>query len=347
MSTAVILLNFGEPREPTPENVIPFLERIFSNNAPLEALKTPEAVKARSRMLAERRAPGLIKDYERIGGSPLVDQAEHQAEALQVELSTRGLDARVYLAYQFIDPDIETVVAQARDEGAHQIVGFPYYPLCGFSTNVAAINDLRDIVGRVAPDLEVEALTGWHYHPSFLAVWEEQIRTYMSEEGLSFEDPGTHLYFSAHGTPIKYLEQGSRYDRYVEEICAALAQDLGAEDYSLGYQNHTNRGIAWTEPGNEELIKEVQAERLVVVPISFLREQSETLSELDLDFREEAAEEGLETFRVPVPYDSPQLSSIVADLVTPFILGTAPHSAELARCRCGPGAYCTNGHREV
>ena len=35
MKTGVLLLNFGEPEHPTLEEVVPFLERIFSLNAPL------------------------------------------------------------------------------------------------------------------------------------------------------------------------------------------------------------------------------------------------------------------------------------------------------------------------
>ena len=66
MKIGVILLNFGEPDEPTMEAVVPFLERIFSLNAPLMGAGTPtrEEVAARSRQLAEARAPGLIAEYE-------------------------------------------------------------------------------------------------------------------------------------------------------------------------------------------------------------------------------------------------------------------------------------------
>ena len=57
MRLGVILLNFGEPEHATLAEVVPFLERIFTTNASLEGNPTPEQVRARSRELAERRAP--------------------------------------------------------------------------------------------------------------------------------------------------------------------------------------------------------------------------------------------------------------------------------------------------
>jgi hypothetical protein len=43
--------------------VVPFLERIFNINVSLEGAEHAEA-RARSRRLAEARAPGLIEEYE-------------------------------------------------------------------------------------------------------------------------------------------------------------------------------------------------------------------------------------------------------------------------------------------
>ncbi|MFB6087734.1 MAG: ferrochelatase, partial [Haloarculaceae archaeon] len=66
---------------------------------------------------------------------------------------------------------------------------------------------------------------------------------------------GTRLVFSAHGTPQHYLREGSRYERYVEEYCDTVAALLGVETYELGYQNHENRDIPWTEPDVETVVE--------------------------------------------------------------------------------------------
>ena len=89
----VLTINFGEPDEPTQEKVTPFLERIFLQNSGLEPGQ--EAI-SRAKKLAENRAPGLIEEYESIGGSPLNKQAQYQSDLLEAELRSRGLDAVSY-----------------------------------------------------------------------------------------------------------------------------------------------------------------------------------------------------------------------------------------------------------
>ncbi|HSM07390.1 MAG TPA: ferrochelatase [Gemmatimonadota bacterium] len=347
MRTAVVLLNFGEPEEPTLEAVLPFLERIFARNAPLEAAATPEAAQRRARELAERRAPGLVADYEKIGGSPLGAQSRAQADALRSELENRGHEVEVTVANQFIDPTIPAVVERLGRDGFERLIGLPVFPLCGWSTNVAALEEMREAVVAGARDVEVHELGGWHPHPLYLELWVDAIAGLARDRGLDLADPDTELYFSAHGTPIKYLEQGSRYDLYVEDFCREVARRLDVDTYALGYQNHANRGVRWTEPDNEQRIREVKAARIVVAPISFMHEQSETLAELDIDFREEAEELGIEFHRVPVPHDDPRFAVVLADLVTPILEGRSLDDAGLAACRCrrAPGAVCLNATR--
>src|SRR5690606_8777385 len=136
----ILVINFGEPDEPVPERVEPFLERIFLQNAGLEP---DEEQRARARQLARDRTPGLIEEYESIGGSPLNAQAEAQAKALEDVLQSRGWNARSYSAYQFTSPSIADQVAAAGADGVETLVALPVYPLCGQSTTVAAVDATR------------------------------------------------------------------------------------------------------------------------------------------------------------------------------------------------------------
>ena len=87
MKIGVLILNFGEPENPTLDEVIPFLERIFARNSSLESDKGS----GRARKLAEARAPGLIEEYKQIGGSPLARQARKQVRTVEGILRLRGL----------------------------------------------------------------------------------------------------------------------------------------------------------------------------------------------------------------------------------------------------------------
>jgi protoporphyrin/coproporphyrin ferrochelatase len=351
MKIGVLLLNFGEPEEPTMESVVPFLERIFSLNAPLmgKASPTPAEIAERSRALAVERAPGLIAEYAEIGGSPLHRQAREQAEALEGELRRRGHDAVVFLGMQFTDPSIGDAVARAREAGVDYLVSVPVYPLCGPSTSVAALHGVDRALAEQGWKVAGRQVTGWHRHPSYVQVRADAIRQLMARNDLSLDDPGTRLVFSAHGTPIKYLEEGSRYDEYVREICGKVAALLGASDYVIGYQNHTNRpGVKWTQPDIDKVIEEIEAERVVVDAVSFMHEQSETLAELDDELRGEAEGRGLGFYRVPIPHVAPGFVALLGDLVEEALdwgEEKTPLHVPLFQCRCKPtvGTICTNG----
>ncbi len=344
MILGVILLNFGEPSAATLEAVVPFLERIFLTNASLEGSATPEAVRARCHELALRRAPGLIAEYEAIGGSPLNAQSEAQAVALAAELQARGHAARVYVANQFADPLIPDVLRRARADGVERLVALPVYPVCGPSTNVAALAQLRAALADLDWDLPVVEISGWHRHPAYAVLRADGIRATAAAAGVDLNAPGARLVFSAHGTPVKYLEEGSRYDRYTVESCAQIARVAGVPEYALGYQNHGNRPIEWTQPSIDRVIGEIEADTVVVVPVSFMHEQSETLSELDIELRHEAEARGLRFLRVPVPHADPRFAGILADLVESALrAGAGPVPLRPCRCRPEAGTYCTNG----
>ncbi|HKK08255.1 MAG TPA: ferrochelatase [Gemmatimonadota bacterium] len=353
MTTAVLVLNFGEPAHPVEEEVVPYLERIFLQNASLEH-EDEEARARRSRELARRRAPGLIEEYRSIGGSPLAEQAAAQSDALEAELRRRGLEARTFVGMQFTEPSIPAAVERARAAGADRLVGLPVYPLCGRSTTVAALEEMAAAVRDAGWEVERHELTGWHRHPAYPDLRAAAIRRRAEAGGVDLADPSVRLVFSAHGTPLRYLDDGNRYDLYVDDYCRTVASRLGVQRWSLGFQNHGNRSIPWTEPEIDDVVRglEGEASDVVVDPTSFMHEQSETLSELDVELREVAGEAGLGFHRVPVPHDDPAFAALLADLVQGVLgdgrlLGDAVGAALRAcRCRASPGARCLNAGLE-
>jgi ferrochelatase len=341
MKTAVLLLNFGEPEHPTLQAVVPFLQRIFQLNVGLEEL-AGGAAQERTRQLAEARAPGLIAEYELIGGSPLHAQARLQAELLEVELRQRGHEVVVILGMQFTPPFIADAVKQARSAGADRIIGLPVYPLAGPSTTLAALQRLQADLELQLWSVPLHQITGWHRHPAYIELRAHAIRELLRAHQLSFTDPRTRLVFSAHGTPMKYIRDGSRYDIYVRDCCALVAQAAGATEYVIGYQNHTNRPIDWTQPDMDRVIADIAADHIVVDAVSFMHEQSETLAELDHEVKEAAAARGIGFHRVPIPYAAPQFIALLAELCEPFLGDTTSPGSILQRCRCRSGAWCLN-----
>lgn len=342
---AVLLLNFGEPRGTNPRAVTRFLERIFLANARLEPHTDMAAARARSSELARRRTPGLLEVYERIGGSPLDRQAEAQGAALDRALKARGHPMSVTVGMQFTEPSIEDALRRLREAGAAALVPLPVYPLCGPSTTVAALDEVESALERIGWRPEVRSVTGWHRHPRYARLRADAIRRAAAAAGWSLTDPGVRLVFSAHGTPLRYIEEGSRYVEYVEEWCASLARALGVDTWTLGYQNHTNRQIEWTPPDIETALERLPGvAKILVDPVSFMHEQSETLMELDVDLAERAAALGLEFRRVGVPHDDETFAEVLADLALTALGFDLPILPPRTSCRCRPGTdVCFNG----
>lgn len=350
MPTGILVLNFGEPDEASLERARRYLERIFLQNAELERHADDAAV-ARARQLARDRAPGLVAEYAAIGGSPLDAQAEAQARALEAELAAHDPEWpewRVYAAFQFTEPSVAEAVARAREDGVDTLVALPVYPLCGRSTTVAALREVREALDALHWSPRLLGVAGWHAHAGYVEMRAAHVRRWVEARGLDLRDPDTLLYFSVHGTPIRYLTEG-RYDRYVFEHCAEVARRLEADRWHVGFQNHANRRIRWTQPDNEDAIRTLEERHLVVVPISFMHEQSETLAELDRELRVFVEELGKEMHRVPVPHDDAAFPRILADLVRRVAADEPGAEGVLSTCRCCPldDCWCTNGDREL
>lgn len=323
----VILLAFGEPEGSDPGGVVDFLERIFLANSKLE----PGAGPQRARELAEARAPELTDAYRVIGGSPMNAHAHRHAEALTSALATKGHSADVFVGTQFTTPTISDALERCREAGVDRLVALPLYPVSGPTTTLAALQTVRDELENLQWSVDTTCIGGWHRHADYINLRAEDIRTTMTLSGVDPSDPGVMLYFSAHGTPTTYLREGSRYQEYVEDSCRLIAKAVGMKRYAIGYQNHTNRGVAWTEPSNETLIPTLDAERLVVVPLSFIHEQSETLDDLDIELKELVEELGMAFDRVPTPHAHPRIGHVLADLVIHAVQGV----------KIGPMVSCT------
>ncbi|MEP0772223.1 ferrochelatase, partial [Trichocoleus sp. ST-U1] len=129
-----------------------------------------------------------------------------------------------------------------------------------------------------------------------------------------------HLFFSAHGVPVSYVEEaGDPYQKEIEDCTALIMQTLNRPNpHTLAYQSRVGP-VEWLKPYTEDALKELGAkgvEHLLVVPISFVSEHIETLQEIDVEYRELAEESGIHDFRrVPALDTHPRFIEAMATLV--------------------------------
>ncbi|MGB7251671.1 MAG: ferrochelatase [Phormidesmis sp.] len=329
----VLLLNLGGPEKP--EDVQPFLFNLFSDpeiiRIPFPVLQKPLAW-----FISSRRAKTSQENYQQIGGgSPLRRITEEQGSALKTALEEKGKAAEVYVGMRYWHPFTEEAIAQIKQDGLEQLVVLPLYPQYSISTSGSSFRLLEQL-WKEDPDLsqlDYTLIESWYARPGYVNSMADLIRTELDK----LPDPdGAHIFFSAHGVPVSYVEEfGDPYQREIEHCTALIMQALGRPNaHTLAYQSRVGP-IEWLQPYTEDAIKNLAEEGvkdLVVVPISFVSEHIETLQEIDIEYREIAEEEGIEGFhRVPALDTYPGFVADLAAMVDEAIAAKPVHFSDLQK----------------
>jgi ferrochelatase len=291
LKTAVILLNMGGPD--SLDAVAPFLRNLFSDPA---ILGMPAFVRQPlARLIAWRRAPMVVEKYREIGGkSPLREITEAQAAALERELGGREAGWSVHVAMRYWNPRAADAVAAAKAAGAERLVVLSLYPHYSRATTGSSLADLdRALEAEGLGALPRTVVRSWHDFPPYLDALAEAVA-----EGLR-ELPGATVLFSAHGLPVKLIEQGDPYLSHVQGTVAGVVERLPGVAWRLAFQSRTGP-VRWLEPSTPDMIRTLAGEGVkdvLVVPVSFVSDHIETLHELDLEYGELARGLGLRTFR--------------------------------------------------
>jgi protoporphyrin/coproporphyrin ferrochelatase len=313
----VLLLNLGGPEQLS--DVRPFLFNLFSDpeiiRIPIPALQKPLAW-----IISTSRAKKSQANYQKIGGgSPLRRITEAQAKAIGDSLRTQRQDAKVYVGMRYWHPFTEDALAEIQRDGIEQLVILPLYPQFSISTSGSSFREIERI-WREHPKMQpprYTAIADWYKEPGYLQAMTELIATEIDK----CPNPDrAHVFFSAHGVPVSYVEEaGDPYQSEIEDCTKCIMETLGrSNEYSLAYQSKVGP-IEWLQPYTEDAIVRLAEQGvtdLVVVPISFVSEHIETLEEIDIEYRELAEEAGIHVFnRVPALDTNPIFIQSLVDLI--------------------------------
>ncbi len=307
---AVVLFNLGGPD--SPEAVRPFLFNLF-NDPSIIGLPQPLRF-VLARLLAARRAVTAAENYNRIGGSsPLLANTRLQAEALQAAL---GGDTRVFIAMRYWHPMSDEAAAAVKAYEPDEIVLLPLYPQFSTTTTASSHREWTQAARRAGLDRPTRTICCHPTEPGFVTAIAALIRPVLAAAG---ESGKPRVLFSAHGLPRKVVRGGDPYQWQVEQTAAAVVRELAVRelDHVVCYQSRVGP-LEWIGPYTEAEIERAGREHmpLVVVPISFVSEHSETLVELDIDYRDRAEKHGVPAYlRVPTVSTHPAFIAGLARLV--------------------------------
>jgi ferrochelatase len=278
---AVVLFNLGGPDRP--EAVQPFLFNLFYDPAIIGA---PNPIRwLLAKLISVRRAPVAREIYTHLGGrSPLLDNTEAQAQALETALGDLG-EVRVFIAMRYWHPMTEETVAAVADFAPERILLLPLYPQFSVTTTGSSMAAWQRAAAAAGVEADTTALCCFPTDSGFVAEVAQRIRPALQEASASGKP---RVLFSAHGLPKKIVERGDPYQWQVEQTAAAVVESLAEPDldWVVCYQSRVGP-LEWIGPSTDEEI--VRAGRdevpVVLVPIAFVSEHSETLVELDIEYR--------------------------------------------------------------
>ncbi len=308
MKNAVLLMTMGGPARL--EDVGPFLFNLFNDPA---ILRLPRFIRTPLAWLIAHARQGRAKNiYKMIGGySPLIEQTCAQAECLEKALG----DTAVFIGFSYTHPFIEDVAAEMAEQDFESIVLLPLYPQYSTTTTESCLKAAQQALQKNAPQSRVLTIEHFAELDGLAEAWADTIR----KAKQTLPDGPMRYLFTAHGLPEKIVNAGDPYPQECAQTARVIAGKLGLNDtdWTLCYQSKVGPA-KWIGPSTDSELERAAGEgkAVLLVPISFVCEHSETLYELDILFAERAEELKIRGFaRAAVPTEDPRLIGGLVKLI--------------------------------
>jgi ferrochelatase len=311
---AVVLFNLGGPDSPAA--VEPFLFNLFFDRNIIDLpaiLRWPLA-----KVIAGRRAKAARTIYRAMGGrSPILPNTERQAAALQATLGDLG-EVRVFIAMRYWHPLTEETVAAVKRFTPDEVILLPLYPQFSTTTTESSHRVWRDAAKKQGVAAPQKLICCYPSEPGFIAAVAKITAAAIARAKAKTDAP-IRVIFSAHGLPKKIVDRGDPYVAQVSATVHAVVDRLGlaASEWMVAFQSRVGP-LEWVGPATDHSIEEAASagKAVIVVPIAFVSEHSETLVELDIEYRHLAERRGAAAYeRAPTVAEDPDFIAGLAQLV--------------------------------
>lgn len=314
---AVVLLQLGGPDGPGA--VQPFLYNLFCDP---DIIDLPGAFLFRrglARLISTRRAPRVIGLYEKIGGrSPILEQTEIQAGALRKALKAGGDEFEVVIAMRYWHPFTEEAIRRLVDLGVEEVVLLPLYPHFSRTTTGSSFREWDRVTRRLAPTLTVRRVESYFDHPLYIEAIGDRIAESLARVPEGDRDR-VHVVFSAHGTPLKLAREGDPYSTHIRKTYElVVSRGNFGRRHHLCFQSKVGpqRWLGPSLRGMLAMLARDGVSDVIIIPIAFVSDHIETLSEINIEAREEAHRLGITSFAMTAALlDHPKFIACLADCV--------------------------------
>ena len=311
---AVVLMNLGGPD--SLDAVRPFLKNLFSDP---EIINLPWPLRPLiAEIISRRRNQSAQKIYQKLGGgSPLLQNTKAQqgelCKLLQEQLP--GQTVEVFIAMRYWHPLTAQTVFDVKKFRPTEVVLLPLYPQFSITTTGSSFAEWYAEAAQQGLKVSTREVRSYPQNSDFIESHVDLLLPWI-EKAAAFGSP--RILFSAHGLPQKVINKGDPYENHVHQTVGEILKKIPSGVESVVCYQSKVGPLKWLEPSIEQELRRAGQDRVpvIVVPVAFVSEHSETLVELDEDYRNLAEELKIPFYgRVPTLSDHPAYMRALAGLV--------------------------------
>jgi len=267
-----------------------FLSNMFNDKRIISA---PQPIRGMiAKLITWRRIDEAKANYAHLGGkSPIVGYTKDLMHALDKEV-----DASVHMVMRYTPPFASDVVAQLKDYD--EIYALPLYPHYSSTTTLSSLEDLEASMKKLGITAKLKTVESYYKNPHYnYSIVERVLEALNGEDASEFE-----LVFSAHGLPQRIIDKGDVYQKHIRAnvyFARKALLEAGVEFHRthLAYQSRLGP-LQWIRPYLDDKLRSLKKKKVILFPIAFTVDNSETEFELEIEYREVAEELGIEDYRV-------------------------------------------------
>lgn len=306
--TAVILFNHGGPDNL--EKIKPYLLKLF-NDKSINPLPQPFRFLL-AKLISIKKEKSIKEIYANIGGkSPQLDLTISQADFLEKELSFFG-NFKVFTVMRYSNPFAKDVIKKVSNYEPDEIIMLPLYPQFSSAITGSSIKDFSNIIKQnkesFKGNIKIKTLC---CYPTEIGFIKSHARLITKAISRNYKDNlgDFRFLFYSHAIPQKLLDKGDPYiyqlSKTIKGVVSSLATNLKVKEEEIDSQlcfQSKNSINKWSTPTFDQELKRTAFDNKipVIIPISFVCDDAQTLFDLDIKYKEEASRLGIANYiRVP------------------------------------------------
>jgi len=263
-------------------------------------------------------APEIIHEvrerYREIGGrSPILEQTQAQAAALESALNTDGQEFKAFVGMRHWHPYIKDTLAEMQSQGIENTVGLvmaPHYSRLSIEAYLKKISEAES-------SIEVAPINNWHLLPGYLDALVSHVRAALERFSAEVRSQ-VPVIFSAHSLPERILTWNDPYPGQLRATVEAVMQRLGDQPYDFAFQSAAISNEPWLGPDVSVLIERYADQgqkNIISCPIGFVCEHVEVLYDIDIVYQKLARSLGVRLERIEMVHTAPQMVAGLAELI--------------------------------